>query len=125
MSSFSNPNTNPVEAMLAQTALSRTAFAPGSRYYNSRILTIEQNGRPVAYLARRFLPRLDQFQIVETAIVAQGDRPDLLAAKYLGDPTQFWRLCDVNAVDRPQDLTATPGRTIAIALPPGIRGTTL
>lgn len=27
---------------------------------------------------------------------AVGDRLDLLAAKYLNDPTGFWRLCDAN-----------------------------
>jgi hypothetical protein len=27
---------------------------------------------------------------------AVGDRLDLIAAKYLNDPTGFWRLCDAN-----------------------------
>jgi hypothetical protein len=44
-------------------------------------------------------------------------RPDLLAYRTLGDPEQFWRLCDANAVLRPVDLTADPGRPVRIPGP--------
>jgi hypothetical protein len=48
--------------------------------------------------------------------VAQGDRLDNVTARYLGDPAQFWRVCDANNVLRPDELEET-GRAIAIALP--------
>jgi hypothetical protein len=47
----------------------------------------------------------------------EGERLDNLTARYLGDPTQFWRVCDANEVFRPDELTETPGRTIDIAMP--------
>jgi hypothetical protein len=48
--------------------------------------------------------------------VAQGDRLDTITARYLGDPTQFWRICDANDTLRPDELEE-PGRTVRIALP--------
>jgi len=54
--------------------------------------------------------------------VTQGERLDNVTAKYLGDPEQFWRLCDANRALRPQELTETLGRRIAITLPEGIPG---
>lgn len=125
MSGLQNPNTDPVQAMLAQTAPTRTQFAPTSRYYGGDIATIEQDGRPVAYLRRRFVPMPGQMQTAQTITVAAGDRPDILAARHLGDPTLFRRLCDANAVDRPPDLTASPGTRLRVTLPAGISGTTL
>jgi hypothetical protein len=49
--------------------------------------------------------------------VTQGDRLDNLAARYVGDPEQFWRICDANDVLRPEDLTEEAGRAIRIGLP--------
>ena len=37
---------------------------------------------------------------------AQGDRLDLLAARYLKDATLFWRLCDANNAVVPDALAA-------------------
>ena len=54
--------------------------------------------------------------------VTQGERPDLVAARYLGDPEQYWRLCDGNPVLHPRELTETPGRRIRVTLPPDIPG---
>jgi hypothetical protein len=125
MSGFQNPNTDPVQAMLAQTALSRSLFAPNSRYYGLDIASIVQDGKPVAYVRRRLIPQPTQFQTQQFVTVKQGDRSDLLAASYLGDPTLFWRLCDANLVDKPADLTATPGATLRVTLPAGLSGTTL
>jgi hypothetical protein len=36
----------------------------------------------------------------------QGDRLDLLAARYLADATDFWRLCDANNSMAPDALAA-------------------
>ena len=37
-----------------------------------------------------------------------GDRLDLLAARYLNDPTWFWKLCDANSSVSPDALNARP-----------------
>ncbi|MGH7229842.1 MAG: LysM domain-containing protein, partial [Nitrospiraceae bacterium] len=41
---------------------------------------------------------------------------------YVGDPEQFWRLCDANAAMRPEELTGIIGRVLRITLPEGIPG---
>jgi hypothetical protein len=123
--SMQNPQTDPVAAMLAQTTLSNTLFAPTSRYYGQEVATFMQKGRPVAYLRRRFLPQPEQFQVLQQHSLVQGERLDTIAAQYLGDPTLFWRLCDANLAMRPAELTETPGRKLAITLPAGITGAAL
>jgi hypothetical protein len=55
-------------------------------------------------------------------VVAQGDRLDNLAARYLGDPEQYWRLCDANRALRPDELIETVGRQLRITLPQGVPG---
>jgi hypothetical protein len=124
-SNLSNPQTDPVVAMLAQTSLQTALFAPNSRYYGLAILTIQQNGQPVAYLSRRFLPQPSQFTPLQEYTVLQGDRLDNIAAKFLGDPTLFWRMCDANGAMRPEELTATIGRKLVVTLPVGVTGTAL
>ncbi len=49
--------------------------------------------------------------------VNDGDRLDLITAKTLGDPEQFWRVCDANNAMNPFDLTAEPGRTLRVPVP--------
>ena len=55
-------------------------------------------------------------------VVRQGDRLDLIAAKYLGDPLMAWLICDANGAIRPDDLVATPGAVLAITTPQGVPG---
>lgn len=43
-----------------------------------------------------------------------------LAARYIGDPEQYWRLCDANNAIRPDELIETVGRALRITLPEGI-----
>jgi hypothetical protein len=123
--SGSNPNLDPVQAMLAQTSLQTTLFAPTSRYYGLGITTILQRGRPVAYVLRRFVPPPERFQLLQQHTVIQGDRLDNIAAQYLGDPTLFWRLCDANRAMRPWELVETVGRKLRITMPEGIAGAAL
>ena len=35
----------------------------------------------------------------------------------LGDPEQFWRICDANDAMHPLDMTSEPGRILRIAVP--------
>ena len=123
-----NPQTglvDPVQAMLAQADLKRTMFDPTSRYYGIDIVTRQEGGRIVAYVRRRFLPAADRFQLLEEHAVVDGERIDNIAARYFGDPTLFWRLCDANNAMRPAELTEDPGRRLRITLPEGINGTAL
>ena len=50
-------------------------------------------------------------------LVTQGERLDNVTAKYLNDPTQFWRVADANQASRPEELTDEIGRRIVISLP--------
>jgi hypothetical protein len=120
-----NPQLDPVQAMLAQTSLKTTLFAPTSRYYGLDTATIVQQGRPVAYVLRRFVPPPERFQLLQQHTVAQGERLDNIAAQYLGDPTLFWRICDANGAMRPWKLVEVVGRKLRITMPDGITGTAL
>jgi len=117
-----NPQTDPVQAMLAQTSLKTTLFAPTSRYYGLSVTTMLQRGRPVAYLLRRFVPPPERFQLLQQHTVVQGERLDNIAAQYLGDATLFWRLCDANGAMRPSELVETVGRKLRLTMPEGITG---
>jgi len=96
-------------------------FDPTSRYANLETATLtytDADGvtRVVAYKRRRFIPSpAGQTVLLEHAVV-QGERLDSLTARYLGDPTQFWRVCDANLVLRPEELEEV-GRRIIIAQP--------
>ena len=85
-------------------------FFRGSRYEHVADAEIEApDGRVIRYKRVRFVSAVDG---TLGYVVRDGDRPDLAAYRTLGDPEQFWRLCDANRVMRPVDLTAVPGRRI-------------
>lgn len=93
-------------------------FPPSSRHYGSAAKTATlADGRIVTYVARRFTPPRDSIEITETHRVQQGDRLDLLAAAYFGDPTQGWRILDANAILDPREALAERGALLAIGLP--------
>ncbi len=98
-------------------------FSSTSRYAKLDVATLavrDSDGetRSIRYVQRRFLPSATEAgtPMVEHTVV-QGDRLDNITAKYLADPTQFWRLCDANDVMEPDELTDEPGRGIVIILP--------
>ncbi len=100
-------------------------FETNSRYYNIQTATLtvtDPDGRPreIRYVRRRFIPSADGMTTLLEYTMTQGDRLDNITARYLADPTQFWRVCDANDVLEPEELE-TPGRVIQIALPqPGL-----
>jgi hypothetical protein len=99
-------------------------FSVNSRYLN--IATAEYQsraGKQYVYLRRRFLPAVENFDLLLEHVVTQGERVDNIAAEFLGDPELFWRLCDANGAMRPEELTETVGRRLRITLPEGIPGT--
>jgi len=93
-----------------------------SRYYGARVLQYlpPAGGAPVMYLARRIIPQASTYTALRGYVVAEGDRLDNLAAKFLGDPLLYWMICDANGARDPDELTAQPGRTILIPLAAGI-----
>jgi len=52
----------------------------------------------------------------------EKDRLDNIAAHYLGDPEQFWRLADANNAMRPEELTEEVGRRLRVTHPEGMTG---
>lgn len=95
-----------------------------SRYYKTEVASLElADGTTVSYLRRRFVPSSDCFVLLVAHRVKDGERLDNLTAKYLGDPEQFWRVCDANDTIDPNDLTDTIGGTVRITMPEGMGGT--
>jgi hypothetical protein len=112
-----------LNALLRPLPLSASLFPPNSRYFGLPMVVMDgPNGQSVAYLLRRFVPQPERFTLLQMHTVTQGERPDTLAAHYLGDPEQFWRICDANRILRPEELTETPGSQVRITLPEGIPG---
>lgn len=97
--------------------------SPGSRYDGLAIREHrEGDGPPRLHLARRFIAPPDERAVLTEHRVEAGDRLDRLAAAYLGDSEQAWRICDANAVLAPGELLARVGQRIRIALPEGLPG---
>lgn len=98
-------------------------FPPDSRYHDIEIAThVRPDGTQVPYVRRRFLPPADRFATIVEHVVTQGERLDNITARYLGDPLQFWRVCDANDAMNPPDLTARVGGRLRITLPGGVPG---
>lgn len=90
-------------------------FFRGSRYENVPTTALTgPDGHPIPYVRMRFIPAMPA---LPGYTVQQGDRPDLAAYNILGDPEQFWQLCDANTVQQPADLTATPGTRLLVPGP--------
>ncbi len=97
------------------------SFAANSRYAATGTATHTlPDGRQVVHLRRRFVPSPGNFALLHEHFVVEGDRLDVLTARYVGDPEQFWRVCDANGALLPDDLTATAGSVIRITLPEGV-----
>jgi hypothetical protein len=116
---------DPIQALLAQTSLQRNLFTATSRYYGSGTNTLSRDGTVIVFLARRFVPQPDRFQLIHEHVVVQHERLDNIAATFLGDPELFWRLADANGAMRPEELVERVGRRLRITLPEGIVGSAL
>ncbi len=92
-------------------------FGPPSRYFGLETATLSTPAGSIRYTRRRFLPHGEQMPQLAEATVVQGDRLDLLAARALGDPEQYWRICDANNAMDPAELTATPGLVLRVPMP--------
>ena len=69
----------------------------------------------VRYLRRRLIPPASAHTVLAEHRCGPGERLDLLAARYLGDPTQSWRLCDASGALLPEELEVV-GRVVRIGL---------
>lgn len=104
---------NPIEDLIQQNAEGQR-FAPTSRYHGLPTLEyVQPDGRRILYVTRRFIPSTATGQET-THVVTQGERPDHLAHTYLGDPEQYWKLCDLNETAVPGELTSAAGATVLI-----------
>ena len=98
-------------------------FPPTSRYAALATAVYKApDGTEIVYLSRRIVPQPDSFALLHFHVVAQSERLDNIAAAELGDPEQYWRICDANRAIRPAELTERPGRALRITLPEGIPG---
>ena len=89
---------------------SRYASLPTGVYFTP-------DGRTVTYVRRRFLPQGDTLPLLAEVTVTRGDRLDLITARTLGDPEQFWRVADANNAMDPADLTGEPGVILRVPIP--------
>src|SRR5207248_1840366 len=80
-------------------------FPETSRYAAVEVVTEPTpDGRPTAYLGRRFVPGPERYGTVREHVVKQGERLDNVTAAYLTDPEQFWRVCDANGALHPHEM---------------------
>lgn len=96
-------------------------FDATSRYAQCEMAVVkvkEADGseREIRYARRRFVPSAEAMATLAEHLVNQGDRLDTVTARYLGDPTQFWRVCDASEAMDPRKLEII-GRWIKIAIP--------
>ncbi|MBA2302352.1 MAG: hypothetical protein H0W08_06915 [Acidobacteria bacterium] len=92
-------------------------FTSTSRYYSIANATTVWRRRTVVYKRRRLLPQGDEMPLLVEVTVIEGDRLDIITARTLGDPEQFWRVCDANNAMSPFDLTRENGRTLRVPIP--------
>lgn len=117
----SEPNAA-LQALLQSAGLGQAAFPPSSRYHGIELAALERtDGTVVAYVRRRFIPPPDRYALLQEHRVAEGERLDIISAHFIGDPEQFWRICDANALLDPKELEQ-PGAVVRITLPEGIPG---
>jgi hypothetical protein len=80
-------------------------FAANSRYYALATYTVVMPDGRVVAATRSAQP--NPLPLAGYHRRVAGDRLDLLAARYLKDPTFFWKLCDSNGALVPDALSAS------------------
>ncbi len=79
-------------------------FTPNSRYAGLATYSVTMPDGSVVVATR--LPLPNPLLLAGYHRRVAGDRLDLLAARYLKDPTAFWKLCDSNNTPAPDALAA-------------------
>lgn len=102
-----------LESLIEQSAAANR-FPPSSRYHGVPLLEArDASGRPVLCASRRFLPEADAAS-ASVHVITQGERPDQLASRYLGDPQRYWEICDNNTGKQPWQLASVAGEIVLI-----------
>ncbi len=93
-------------------------FEPTSRYFAlpEGVFTTP-DGRVVAYKRRRFPPPGKDLALLVEVRLADAERLDNATARTLGDPEQFWRVCDANDALNPFDLELDTSRRLRVPVP--------
>jgi len=115
----------PLQALVSMGVLPPVTFPTDSRYCGFGTLQCTgPGGQTITYLARRYVPQpgAANYATVARHTVRRGDRLDLLAANYLGDPLLFWLMCDANGAVRPDALVENPGTVLSVTMPQGVPG---
>jgi hypothetical protein len=93
-------------------------FDPTSRYYSIATAQFETaDGQIISYVRRRMLPQGASLPVLGEVTVTRDDRLDWVTARTLGNPQQFWQVCDANNGMNPVDLIAEPVQTLIIPTP--------
>lgn len=113
---------DPVQLLIDAGAIPSSPFVPQSRYNGVALAVLQRRpGEPgQVYVRRRFIPAPSSIAIAARHAVQSQERPDLLAARYFGDPLLYWRIADANAVVDPNELTDTLNRRVAIPVVQGM-----
>ena len=92
-------------------------FFPGSRYAASPQYTLTLGNGAVVSVVKA--PTPGSPTVLGYYRRQTGDRLDQIAARFLGDATQFWRLCDANGAVVPDALAARPLVGVPLNATPG------
>jgi len=108
---------DPVQALIEAGVLPATSYPRTSRYADTPVLHNDAG----QYLGRRLVPPPQRLATLGEHEVVQGDRLDLIAARWYGDPQLWWRIADANPCSHPDELTRV-GRRLRITAPEGMPG---
>jgi hypothetical protein len=113
----------PLDTLLQGPLLETTLYPPGTRYNGVPLAQMDlADGRTARYLRRRVLPDPASLATMLEYRITDGDRVDLLAARFLGDALASWRIADANGALRIESLVEETGRRIRITLSEGVPG---
>jgi len=92
-------------------------FFPGSRYAKLTRYSVTLPNGAVVQATR--LPTPGLAAVLGYYPRGTGDRLDQIAARFLADATQFWRICDAGDAVVPDALAAAPLVGVPIDAPTG------
>lgn len=112
---------DPLQALIEAGALPKTNYPRTSRYADTPVVA-QPGDPPIAHLGRRLVPLPERLATLGEHEVVEGDRLDLIAARWYGDPELWWRIADANPCAHPDELTAQIGRRLRITALEGMPG---
>ncbi|HKX90965.1 MAG TPA: hypothetical protein VJM15_00855 [Sphingomicrobium sp.] len=91
---------------------------PDGRYARCEIrYRVGPDGKPVAFLSRRFLPDPAGLRLAGHVRMEAGDRLDLLSARVQGSSAAWWRIADAARIIHPDELEEPPLQRLGVPLP--------